>query len=46
MDQVLHDNKIIDLVYFSLPQEHQKEILFQVFDSDANGINKLVEFFD
>ena len=43
MDQVLPDDKIIEIVKFELPWECQKQILVQVFNLVTKSLNDLVE---
>ena len=44
--QRLPENKILDMVEFSLPKECQKELIIQDFDSATQGLTDLIEFCD
>ena len=42
----LPDDDILELVEFSLPEEWQKELIIQGFDSTNQGLTKLIDFLE
>ena len=42
----LPDDEILELVEFSLPEEWQKELIIQGFDSTNQGLTKLIDFLE